>query len=508
MAANINLAGTLNEAALIVPGAYVNVLAPPPGPISGTPTDIIGVVGTASWGPVGVPVSVTGYADGSVAFGPMQPRRYDLLSAIVAATLQGCSSFQGVRVTDGTDTAASAVVQTNCLTLTAKYTGSLGNGIVFSVGNGNKPNGNRLTISLPGAIPEVFDNIPGSGASFWANVVAAINSGQGVQRGPSNIVVATQGAGAAAPTLASYTLSGSADGATAITSAVLLGTDGPGRRGMYGLRGTGCAIGVLSDCADPTSWATQLAFGLSEQMQMVDSTAAGDTPGGFAATASATGVDSPWFKALLGDWVFLNDTVNQVQRLTAPSAWYAGRKAYGGPQNSALNKPIVGLVGTQSSAANKQYSALDLTGIINARGDVIASPSPGGAYFSCLTGHNSSSNNVTSDDAYTTLTDFLALSLAGPQGGGQFVGQLATPDQQREAQSVIAGLLQTLEDADMIQAYSVAVSVNANGVEIATVAVRYFQVVRFFVVNLTGGATVTVATTAAAAQAAASTLTA
>jgi hypothetical protein len=46
----------------------------------------------------------------------MQNRKYDLLTQVALAVLQGANAFVGVRVTDGTDVAASAAIQTNCIT--------------------------------------------------------------------------------------------------------------------------------------------------------------------------------------------------------------------------------------------------------------------------------------------------------------------------------------------------------------------------------------------------------
>src|SRR6516165_6270689 len=108
--------GQINLAALNVPDLIVQII-PPQLLINGVPSNIVGLVGTASWGPTNVPQIVGGYSNFVTQFGLPNPRKYDMGSCLWAATQQGAQAFRCVRVTDGTDTASSAVVQTNCLTL-------------------------------------------------------------------------------------------------------------------------------------------------------------------------------------------------------------------------------------------------------------------------------------------------------------------------------------------------------------------------------------------------------
>jgi hypothetical protein len=67
--------------------------------------------------------------------------------------------FRCVRVTDGTDTAASVVIQTNCLTLTSRYTGSGGNAIIATIQGGAQAQSQRAVVTMGSMVPEIFDNI-------------------------------------------------------------------------------------------------------------------------------------------------------------------------------------------------------------------------------------------------------------------------------------------------------------------------------------------------------------
>ena len=100
-------AGTLNTTALVVPDLYVQVVPPQNLVLNGVPTNVVGVVGTASWGPVNSPVIVGSMADYARAFGPIQARRHDMGTPVATAVQQGAQAFRCVRVTDGSDVAAS-----------------------------------------------------------------------------------------------------------------------------------------------------------------------------------------------------------------------------------------------------------------------------------------------------------------------------------------------------------------------------------------------------------------
>jgi flagellin-like hook-associated protein FlgL len=93
---------------------------------------------------------------------------------------------------------ASATVQTDCLTLTSQYSGTSGNGISMTLSAGTNANTYKATISIPGQSDEVFDNIGGTGVTFWNNLAAAINTG-------SRLVTATAGTDATSPILGTST---------------------------------------------------------------------------------------------------------------------------------------------------------------------------------------------------------------------------------------------------------------------------------------------------------------
>lgn len=492
--------GGANPASQGVPDLFINVQQPPAAVLPGAPSNIVGVVGSATWGPVNSPVVFGDFAGATAAFGSMQNRKYDLLTPVALAAMQGANAFVGVRVTDGTDAAASAAIQTSCITLTAKYTGSRGNQLQAAIAPGTAPSSTKITLSLPGLPPETFDNLTGSANALWVAMAAAINSGQSAYRGPSQLVTATAGAGTAAPTTATTTLTSGTDGATTITSTVLLGADTTPRTGMYALRNTGASFMVLADGDAPSSWATQLAFAKSELLQAVGVSPAGDTIANFATTNTN---DDPWLKVLFGDWIQFVDGVNSVTRVVSPQGVYAGQKAVLGPHRSALNKPVYGVAGTQKTQLNQAYSTAELQALAAARGDVITAPSVGGNYFSCRFGRNTSSDPGKHQDAWVTMTNYLARSMG--LGLGAFVGRLITQDEMREAAASIGGFLENEKQSGRIESYSVQIDGSNNpasqialGVQKATVLVKYLSVLEYFVIDLTGGATVTPASALAA----------
>lgn len=161
MTANVFLDGQQNLAALSVPGVYGDIVLPTP-ILVGTPTNIEGLVGVASWGPLNAVIPVSKSSDAAVYIGPPVVRSYDISSYVAAATKVGSAiGFYCVRVSDGTDTAASASLGGSGLTLTAKYTGTLGNSMSVNIVNGVQANSWMAVVSFPGLTPEQFNNVTG-----------------------------------------------------------------------------------------------------------------------------------------------------------------------------------------------------------------------------------------------------------------------------------------------------------------------------------------------------------
>jgi hypothetical protein len=505
--------GSINTTALVVPDLYVQIVPPQNLLLNGVPTDIVGVVGSAGWGPVGQPVIVASMADYAFAFGPLVARKYDMGTHVATAVQQGAQNFRCVRVTDGTDTAAKLTLPSTAFTFTALYTGSFGNGIVLTLGTGSQASTWRLTVALPGAQPEVFDNIAGTGATFWQALANAVNTGQGLQRGPSGIVTAAANGTSATPVAGTYAFASGTpgtDGAAGVTAQTLVGVDLPPRKGMYALRGQGCSLALLADGDDATQWTAQAAFGLSEGIYMILTGPAGDTIANAVATKQGAGLDSYACKMMFGDWIWWNDPVNAALRLVSPQGFVAGRLANLSPEQSSLNKPLYAVVGSQHSGTpgsgqNASYAAADLAVLIQAGIDVIANPQPGGAFWGVRAGHNSSSNSAVNGDNYTRLTNYIAATLAS--GMGQYVGQVINADLFRRIRATQLSFLQNMLGQGMLGSpdgslpFSVICDTSNNpptrtglGYVQSDAQVQYQAINEKFIVNIQGGQTVQVQT--------------
>lgn len=501
----ISQLGALNTTALIVPDLYVQIVPPSVTLLNGVPTNILGIVGTATWGPTNSPTIIGSMAQYASTFGAVQARTYDMGTAVAAAVLQGAANFRCVRVTDGTDVAASGLIGTNGVTITAKYTGTLGNSLSVTLATGTAASSWKVTVQLPNQQAEVFDNITGTGNALFVNIAAAINLGTSGLRGPSQFVVASAGVGTAAPSAGTITMSGGTDGATTITGSVLVGVDTVPRKGMYCLRGTGASVAMLTDVSDSTTWSTQVAYGLSEGTYMIMVGPIGDTIANAATVKATAGIDTYAAKLLFGDWVYFLDTVNGLTRLISPQGFIAGLLSNLSPQNSSLNKQLYGIVATQKSSQNQQYSSAELQVLGQAGIDVIANPVPGGSYFGARFGHNASSNAVTNGDNYTRLTNYIAATLAA--GMGIFVGKLQSPSVRQQAKATIDSFLAGMQQQGQIgtadgSACFQTVLDNSNNIASrvalgymqADVRVTYLSVVEKFLVNLEGGQSVKVVT--------------
>jgi phage tail sheath protein FI len=507
--------GSINTTALVVPDLYVQIVPPQNLVLNGVPTNVLGIVGSAPWGPANQPVIVATMADYASNFGPIMPRKFDMGTQVATAVQQGASSFRCVRVTDGTDTAATYALffaaGTFPLELTALYTGTLGNQIGVVLGTGSQAGTWRLTLTLPGLPPELFDNIAApTPATFWANLANAVNQGTSALRGPSQLVVASLGtATSTAPTaLTNQTLFGGADGASGVTAAILIGQDTLPRQGMYALRGQGCGLALLADADDPTQYTVQAAFGLSEGVYMIATGPSGDTIANAVTTMQEAGLDDYSVKLMFGDWIYWNDQVNGITRLVSPQGFAAGRLANLSPEQSSLNKQLYGVVGSQKSGTpgsgqTTSYSSADLSSLIGAGIDVISNPQPGGSYWGVRGGHNSSSNAATNGDNYTRMTNYLASTLSA--GMGQFVGQLINSSLFQQIRSTQLSFLQNLLSQGILgstngaQPFSVICDTSNNpasrtslGYVQSDAQVQYQAINEKFIVNMEGGQTVQV----------------
>ena len=393
--------------------------------INGQPTNRTGVVGSASWGPVNQPVIIGDMPTYTLSFGAPVARKYDMGTHVATAIQQGASDFRCVRVTDGTDVAATSTGVATCITFTALYTGSLGNNLTVQITNGSQAGSWKAIVGVPGSgQPELYDNITGTGNAFWVALAAAINNGTGVLRGKSQLILATAGSGTTAPAAATCTFSGGSDGASTLTAAQMVGANGTPFTGMYALQNQGCGLMLVADMDTSTQWTTIDGFALQNSMYAVQTGPSGDTITNAVTTKQTAGLDSYSSKLLFGDWVLWNDPFNQVQRYVSPQGFAAGRLANLSPEQSGLNKTMYGVAGTQTSAsANATYSEAELTVLIQAGIDVITNPGAGGvSMWTLRSGHNSSSNAAIQGDNYTRLTNFLATSFNA--GMGLYCGQV------------------------------------------------------------------------------------
>jgi uncharacterized protein len=517
----ISQAGRLNSSALVVPDLYVEIVSPQARTLNGVPSNVIGLVGVASWGPVGRPVVLGSMAQFQLAFGTPGARRYDLGSACACAVQQGATAFCCVRVSDGTDQAATYALLYNTATgsypvlLTALYSGSAGNTISVQFGAGAKAGTWRLTLQTAGLLPEVFDNLGAAGgaASVWSDLVAAVNFGQGPTRGPSQLCVATAGQATTTTPVAvvNQTLLNGSDGIAGVTAASLVGQDAAIRNGMYALRGQGCAIAMLADCDDPTQWTVQAAFGEAEGCYMILTGPSGDTIADAIAVKQSSGLDSYACKLMFGDWLYWYDPSSGRTRLVSPQAFVAGRLANLSVEQSSLNKSLASIIGSQrsglvSSGQSATYSTAELQTLFENGIDVVCNPAPGGAYWAVRGGFNTASSNTVSGDNYTRLTNYIAQTLS--LGMGAYVGSVINANLLSNIRSTLLNYLSTLLGQGILGSvdgsvpYAVVCDATNNpqartalGYVQADVQVRYQGINERFLVNLQGGQNVAVAVT-------------
>ena len=441
----------------------------------------------------------------------------------------GLTTNPSLGIADSTGTGASASVSVSAITYTAAHTGTLGNSITIQTSPATNPTGTtmKLIVACPGLNTEIFDNIVApTGQAIWATVAAAVNNGIGNQSASKIIVASLPGSTGGPVYSQTYTLSGGTDG-SGITSTQLIGTDGAGisRTGMYALRGSNCSLGHLADNVTFSTFSLENAYGLGEGTYMIQSGPSGDVIATEITSLQGSGAQSGTSYALglcFGDWVYWADPVNNVTRLVNPAAFKVGLLGNLAPNNSAVNKPIYGVVGTQktgqaNSTTVQAYSTADLSQLFAAGIDVMANPSPGGFYFSFGRGCNTATNNAVNGDNYTTMTNFIAKTLLA--GMGLYVGQPITSSLTQAITATLQAFLGNLQNQGILSplssganCFTVVCSAPGTGNNPltstslgscnASVQVQYESILLFLVISLQGGQGVAITTNTTVANAA------
>lgn len=235
---------------------------------------------------------------------------------------------------------------------------------------------------------------------------------------------------------------------------------------------------------------------------------AGDTIQNAVITKQQAGLDSYAAKLMFGDWLWWSDTVNNIVRLVSPQGFVGGRLANLSPEQSSLNKPLYGIIGSQKSGApgsgqSSSYSLADLSVLLSAGMDVIANPQPGGNFWGVRGGHNTSSNAATNGDNYTRLTNYIAATLAA--GMGLYVGQVINANLFQQIRATQLSFLQNMFNQGLLGSidgslpFSVICDLSNNppsqtglGYVQSNAQVQYQAINEKFIVNIEGGQTVQV----------------
>ena len=122
----------------VVPGSYIDIVAPPPASPLGPNTSLIGIVGTASYGPINSPTNFNlstiyttfGRSTQNTVLSSPPPYQSTIVDAVLNGMTPESNSFIGVRVVDGSQAAAtvSLVDGTGFSTATITISGTAGVG--------------------------------------------------------------------------------------------------------------------------------------------------------------------------------------------------------------------------------------------------------------------------------------------------------------------------------------------------------------------------------------------
>lgn len=203
-------ANQFNPAALNADDLYI-VIVNPPSYIRGLPSDVVGFVGTGSWGPVNAAVHGSSAQDFANSFGPISSAsltdQYDMATDIALAFGQGNGPGQaiegwGVRISDGTDTPADHNLTgvTSAASETATIGGTVTPGDTISItATSSAITGSPVTISYTTLAGDTTIKIANAfAAAFNANAALAA---VGLFANAASSVVTLQSPGALSPAI-------------------------------------------------------------------------------------------------------------------------------------------------------------------------------------------------------------------------------------------------------------------------------------------------------------------
>lgn len=521
--AEILSGNSFSSASLGAPGVFV-VIEPPPAIAVGPSTSIGAVVGTASWGPLNTPILLGDLNQANSAYGPVTAAAltdpHDMPTDLKYAFAQGAGAgvaigLWGVRVSDGTDVAASVALKDTttptALTggnLTALYTGTQGNSIqaVLYAGAATGTVSVKL-LGFTGSQVEVFPNLPSVGAGvFWTNLANALANGLSGVRGPSQLArLITPSSTAIAPALGTFTLASGTDGRSTITTAELTGSDSSfPYTGAYALQNLTPPVTEfwIAGLTDNTAYSNMKALADSMPAAFPITFPTGTSTSTCVTDLQGYGLADPNVYALK-DWHYVFDDVNNITRLIPPFAVAMGRILTLSPSVSPLNKPVYSIVGTERNnpltGVNLPYTYAELSQLQAAGIMVISNPCPGGNYFGFETGVNTAPSAVESPVEWTRTTNYLASLIAATSG--QFIGQNQTQQAndplRASVRSTFNSAIQILVDTGVVDAGTVKCDLSNNSQ--ASIAAHqlyayflftYLSSVWYFVAQVTGGTTV------------------
>lgn len=522
-------ANSFSSATLTAPGTYV-VVEPPPPVAVGPSTNVGGVVGTASWGPLNTPVLMGDYNEAVAAFGPVNSAAvsggpsggadpYDLATDLKYAFSQAQGSgasigLWGVRVSDGTDVKATVNLEDTAGTpavggaLNALYTGTMGNQVKISLYAGSKANTTSVKLqSFNTGQVELFPNLssPGDG-TFWANLANALSNGITAVRGPSQIArFVSGGSSTAAPALGTFTLAGGTDGRTTVTSAQLTGSNSTyPYTGAYALQKLSPAVSLfwIVGLTDNTVYAAMLTLASAMAAAFPITFTSGTDTASVVTDLQGYGV-SDYHIFPIKDYLYVFDDVNNAVRLIAPMPVQMARILTLSVAESPLNKPVYSVIGTERnnplSGVNQPYSDAEISQLQENGITAIANPCPGGSYFGFQTGVNASSNYVESPVEFTRVTNYLTGWIASISG--KFLGKNQTSAKgdplRAQVRAAYNSGIQVLVEGGVVAAGTIQCDSSNN--KAATVAAHqmyayfkftYLSSVWYFVAQMSGGTTV------------------
>jgi hypothetical protein len=412
---------------LNTPAVLLRVAEPTPS-IQGNGIGVVGVVAQAIRGPVGVPTMVGSLSEFIRKFGGYDANLNEGFNFVRNIFTQGATAVKIVRVTDGTDAAATLTVSGTTFKLGTP--GTWGNNVTLTVQASSVTGYVDLLFAYGAGEQYAFQQVTFTNAADPRNVSDVMNAA-----GDEFVTIATLGTQQLGT--GTFTFTGGTCGATtgaAANDSIYIGTDtSSGKTGL-----------VAFEADDEINFITSARSNTAVNAALVAHVQNVNVPPRIAIVAPAQGTAvSAVVTAMAAinservimayPWLQISNPYSKKKEYHSPVAFYAGVLATLSYEQSPSQEQVQGVIGTERALSKSDVDTLG-------KNRVSPITLVTGQGFVIRNGYNASSDPSKRNTTRTRAVNFFAVALE--RGSAQFVSKPHTLKLRQDVKSAFGSLIE------------------------------------------------------------------